>query len=67
MAGIIVDDRPYQVDERENLLQACLSLGFNLPYFCWHPALGSVGPVGNARSSNSGMNTTAKGTWSWPA
>lgn len=43
MAGIIVDDRPYQVDERENLLQVCLSLGFNLPYFCWHPALGSVG------------------------
>ncbi|BFU92967.1 MAG: NADH:ubiquinone oxidoreductase, chain G [Nitrospira sp.] len=43
MAGIIVDNRPYQVDERENLLQACLSLGFNLPYFCWHPALGSVG------------------------
>lgn len=43
MAGIIVDDRPYQVDERENLLQACLSLGLNLPYFCWHPALGSVG------------------------
>jgi NADH-quinone oxidoreductase subunit G len=43
MATIIVDDRPYQVDERENLLHACLSLGLNLPYFCWHPALGSVG------------------------
>ncbi len=43
MAAIIVDGRSYQVDERENLLQACLSLGFNLPYFCWHPALGSVG------------------------
>lgn len=43
MADIIVDDRPYQVNEHENLLQACLSLGFNLPYFCWHPALGSVG------------------------
>jgi len=26
-----------------NLLEACLSLGFNVPYFCWHPALGSVG------------------------
>jgi hypothetical protein len=26
-----------------NLLQACLSLGINLPYFCWHPAMGSVG------------------------
>ena len=27
----------------ENLLHACLSLGLDLPYFCWHPALGSVG------------------------
>ena len=45
MAGIIVDDSPYQVDERENLLQAFLSLGLNLPYFCWHPALGSVEQV----------------------
>jgi len=25
------------------MLEACLALGFNLPYFCWHPALGSVG------------------------
>ncbi|XKE45674.1 NADH-quinone oxidoreductase subunit NuoG [Halomonas organivorans] len=43
MATIHVDGRPYQVDERHNLLQACLSLGLDLPYFCWHPALGSVG------------------------
>lgn len=27
----------------QNLLQACLSLGFDVPYFCWHPALHSVG------------------------
>jgi NADH-quinone oxidoreductase subunit G len=27
----------------ENLLHGCLSAGLNLPYFCWHPALGSVG------------------------
>ncbi|KAA8383568.1 NADH-quinone oxidoreductase subunit NuoG [Acetobacter tropicalis] len=26
-----------------NLLQACLEAGANLPYFCWHPELGSVG------------------------
>ncbi|MDZ7669680.1 MAG: 2Fe-2S iron-sulfur cluster-binding protein [Gammaproteobacteria bacterium] len=25
------------------LLQACLSQGLDLPYFCWHPSLGSVG------------------------
>lgn len=43
MARISVDGKPYDVDDQDNLLQACLSLGLNLPYFCWHPALGSVG------------------------
>ena len=43
MAKIYIDGRPYEVKDGQNLLQACLSLGFNLPYFCWHPALGSVG------------------------
>jgi len=43
MATIIVDNRAYEVADGQNLLQACLSLGLNLPYFCWHPALHSVG------------------------
>lgn len=43
MAGIHIDGKPYEVNEGGNLLQAALSLGFDLPYFCWHPALGSVG------------------------
>jgi NADH-quinone oxidoreductase subunit G len=43
MPTIFIEGQPYQVQEGQNLLQACLSLGFNLPYFCWHPALGSVG------------------------
>lgn len=43
MAIIIVDNRSYEVDERQNLLAACLGHGLNLPYFCWHPAMGSVG------------------------
>ena len=43
MVGIIVDGRPYEVPEGRNLLQSLLSLGLDLPYFCWHPALGSVG------------------------
>ncbi len=43
MATIIVDGRSYQVEAGRNLLETCLSLGFDLPYFCWHPALGSVG------------------------
>jgi len=40
---ITIDDTDYDVTTGRNLLQACLSLGLNLPYFCWHPAMGSVG------------------------
>jgi NADH-quinone oxidoreductase subunit G len=43
MPTIFIDHRPYTVAADLNLLQACLELGFDLPYFCWHPALGSVG------------------------
>lgn len=43
MLTIYVENKPYQVEDGQNLLQACLSLGFNIPYFCWHPALNSVG------------------------
>ncbi|PPI86722.1 NADH-quinone oxidoreductase subunit NuoG [Candidatus Pantoea edessiphila] len=43
MAIIHVDGKKYNVKETDNLLQACLSVGLNIPYFCWHPALGSVG------------------------
>ncbi len=43
MATIYIDNAPYEVKDGQNLLQACLSLGFNVPYFCWHPALQSVG------------------------
>ena len=43
MATIVVDNQPYQVRADQSLLAACLGLGLDLPYFCWHPALGSVG------------------------
>jgi NADH-quinone oxidoreductase subunit G len=43
MAVIYIDNKPYTVKDGQNLLQACLGLGFDVPYFCWHPALGSVG------------------------
>ena len=42
-AKVWIDGRDYAVDPSRNLLDVCLSLGFDLPYFCWHPALGSVG------------------------
>ncbi len=43
MATVYVDGKPYEMNPKQNLLHGCLSLGFNLPYFCWHPAMGSVG------------------------
>ena len=43
MSTIFIDNKPYEVKAGKNLLEACLSLGIDLPYFCWHPALGSVG------------------------
>lgn len=43
MAHINIDKKSYEAKEGKNLLETCLTLGFNLPYFCWHPAMGSVG------------------------
>ena len=43
MPTIYIEGRPYEINAGQNLLHACLSLGFNIPYFCWHPAMGSVG------------------------
>ncbi|MHB0870723.1 MAG: NADH-quinone oxidoreductase subunit NuoG [Chloroflexota bacterium] len=43
MPTIYVDNEPYEVEDGQNLLQACLTLGFDLPFFCWHPAMHSVG------------------------
>ena len=40
---ISIDGVTYEVNAGNNLLQECLSHGLDLPYFCWHPCLGSVG------------------------
>lgn len=43
MATLYIDNRPYPVNPAQNVLQNVLGLGLNLEYFCWHPAIGSVG------------------------
>jgi NADH-quinone oxidoreductase subunit G len=40
---IHIDNKTYNVKAGKNLLEACLAQGLDLPYFCWHPAMGSVG------------------------
>lgn len=43
MTTFVVDGKSFTCKPDDNLLQACLHAGLDLPYFCWHPALGSVG------------------------
>ncbi len=40
---IEVDGSIYEADRSLNLLQVCLNLGFDIPHFCFHPAMGSAG------------------------
>jgi NADH-quinone oxidoreductase subunit G len=41
--NIVVDGVAVPARAEANLLETCLSAGLDVPYFCWHPALGSVG------------------------
>ncbi len=43
MPTIHIDGTAHSIPAGVNLLHAALQLGYDLPYFCWHPALGSVG------------------------
>ena len=43
MPTITIDGQTLEVKEGDNILQACLNAGLDLPYFCWHPAMGSIG------------------------
>lgn len=43
MINITIDGKLFEVIPGKNLLETCLALGFDVPYFCFHPALGSVG------------------------
>ena len=43
MTTVFIDGEAFDVEGEKNLLDVCLSLGMDLPYFCWHPAMGSVG------------------------
>jgi NADH-quinone oxidoreductase subunit G len=41
--NVHIDNVLYAVIPGKNLLETCLALGFDIPYFCFHPAMGSVG------------------------
>ena len=43
MPTLIIDGESFEVDGSKNLLEVCIQLGREIPYFCWHPAIGSVG------------------------
>ncbi|HEY5470531.1 MAG TPA: NADH-quinone oxidoreductase subunit NuoG [Bacteroidales bacterium] len=43
MTKIRIDGKYYEVEADKNLLETCLAIGLDIPHFCFHPALGSVG------------------------
>jgi NADH-quinone oxidoreductase subunit G len=43
MVKIQINGTLYEVKAERNLLHTCIALGYDIPYFCFHPALGSVG------------------------
>jgi NADH-quinone oxidoreductase subunit G len=43
MTKIRIDGKYYEVKPKKNLLETALALGLEIPHFCFHPALGSVG------------------------
>jgi len=40
---VIIDGVEYTIKQGKNMLEAALDHGLDLPYFCWHPAMHSVG------------------------
>jgi NADH-quinone oxidoreductase subunit G len=40
---LLADRHLIQAEPEQNLLAACLAANVDIPYFCWHPALGAVG------------------------
>lgn len=40
---LTIDGREVTVDKGTNVLEAAKSVGIEIPYFCWHPKLDSVG------------------------
>ncbi len=43
MTRVFIDQQEIELATGVTLLEALLSAGVDLPYFCWHPSLGSVG------------------------
>ena len=43
LVTVIIDGAEYRAEEGRNMLDVALALGFDLPFFCWHPVLGSIG------------------------
>lgn len=43
MPKVYIDGIEYDARPGRNMLEVALDYKLNLPYFCWHPAMGSVG------------------------
>ena len=68
LVTVIIDGAEYQAEEGRNMLDVALSLGFDLPFFCWHPVLGSIGACRQCAvrlywTDRSGATRRARSPW----
>jgi NADH-quinone oxidoreductase subunit G len=43
LVTVVIDGAAHRVEAGRNMLDIALSLGYDLPFFCWHPVMGSIG------------------------
>ena len=43
LVTVVIDGTEHRVEAGRNMLDIALSLGYELPFFCWHPVMGSIG------------------------
>jgi len=43
LVTVVIDGTEHRVEAGRNMLDIALSLGYDLPFFCWHPVMGSIG------------------------
>jgi NADH dehydrogenase (ubiquinone) Fe-S protein 1 len=50
MIEVIVDGNPVQIESGSSILQACESVGINIPRFCFHERLSVAGSTQRGRT-----------------
>ena len=60
---VYIEKKPYKVKPHQSMLQACLSLGFDVPFFAGIPPWVPSAPAASVRSSYIQVSGTREAGW----